>query len=361
MVNSVKKNSFLYKYIYKCMMSLLVCIMCLLSLSGCSSDSQSATIQTEKDKKIQIGICFDSFLIERWERDRDIFVTTAKELGAEVNVQNANGDIEQQIAQIEYLIEKKMDAIVIVGVSSDGLSEVIQKAKDRGIVVVAYDRMLYNSNVDLYVSFDNKMVGSLMGEAMVREGIISKKVLIMGGPTTDNNVEMVNSGFVSVMEQNGNEIVDIMYADNWKPEYASDYIYNDPQILDEVDAIMCGNDSLATNTIRALAEMRKAGDILVTGQDAELEACQRIVEGTQLMTVYKPVEKQAKTAAEYTIALINDKNVEGINDYISDGTYGIPSIVLEPVAVTKDNIDEIIIDSGFHLKEDVYLNVKNRN
>ena len=105
--------------------------------------------------------------------------------------------------------------------------------------------------------------------------------------------------------------------------------------------------------------MRLAGDMLVTGQDADLEACQRIVEGTQLMTVYKPVERLAQKAAECAIKLAKDETLEKEPDYslMDDGTYDVPCIALEPIMVTEDNIDEIIIGSGFHLKEDVYLNV----
>lgn len=334
---------------------LVLLVMCL--LSGCGGQTQKEEADKQEEDKLQIGFSFDSFLIERWERDRDIFVTMAKELGAEVNVQNANGDVEEQIAQIEYLIEKKMDAILIVSVDSDGLSEVVKKAKDAGIIVIAYDRMIYNADVDLYISFDNEAVGELMGEALVQNGITNGKVLVLSGPTTDNNVSMVNEGFTKKMQENGNEIVDIMYADNWRPEYASEYIYSHPEVLDEIDAIMCGNDSIATQAIRVLAEKRKAGEILVTGQDADLEACQRIVEGTQLMTVYKPVEVQARTAVECTIELIEGNMPEGINAHVSDGTYIVPGIVLDPVSVTAANMDAVIIDSGFHLREDVYLNV----
>lgn len=339
---------------------LLILMLFSILLTGCGAEKEKKNTEVKGNDKIQIGICFDSFLIERWERDRDIFVSTAKELGAEVNVQNANGDLKEQIAQIEYLIDKKMDAIVIIGVEADGLSSVIKKAKDAGIIVVAYDRMIYDSNADLYISFDNEAVGRLMGEEMVSAGVKGKKVLLLGGPQTDNNVTLVNKGFSNVMSENQNEIVDIMEAINWKPEYASDYLYERPEILDTVDAIMCGNDSVATQVVRVLAEKRKAGEIIVVGQDAELEACQRIVEGTQLMTVYKPVEKQAKAAAESTIALIKGEELKEINASMSDGKYGIPAIVLEPIAVNKDNIDEVIIDSGFHLKEEVYLNVGSR-
>mgnify|MGYP002728005890 FL=1 len=201
---------------------LVLLVMCL--LSGCGGRTQKEEADKQEEDKLRIGFSFDSFLIERWERDRDIFVTMAKELGAEVNVQNANGDVEEQIAQIEYLIEKKMDAILIVSVDSDGLSEVVKKAKDAGIIVIAYDRMIYNADVDLYISFDNEAVGELMGEALVQNGITNGKVLVLSGPTTDNNVSMVNEGFAKKMQENGNEIVDTMYADNWRPEYASEYI-----------------------------------------------------------------------------------------------------------------------------------------
>lgn len=328
-----------------------------LCMLGCSASGEEEVIVEEEDGKIQIGICFDSFLIERWERDRDIFVSTAKELGAEVNVQNANGDPEEQIAQIEYLIEKKMDVIVIISIDGDGLGEVVKKAKDAGIIVIAYDRMIHNADADLYISFDNEKVGTLMGEAMVQAGLSDKKVLMLAGPTTDDNVTLVDSGFEKVMNANNIQVVDVMHADNWKPEYASDYIYDHPEILQEVDGIMCGNDSLATHTVRVLAEKRMAGKIVVTGQDAELEACQRIVEGTQLMTVYKPVERQARVAAECAIALAKGENIGEINRTMNDGTYEIPGIVLEPVAVNKGNIDETIIESGFHRREEVYLNI----
>ena len=121
---------------------------------------------------------------------------------------------------------------------------------------------------------------------------------------------------------------------------------------------MCGNDDLATQAVRALAETRQAGDILVVGQDADLAACQRIVEGTQVMTVYKPVERLATRAAEEAVALAKGEAIAGDDvTLMSSGSYKIPYIGLEPISVNRDNIDEVVIGSGFHLKEDVYLNV----
>lgn len=335
-------------------------ILCLLLvLTGCGAvESDSDDTDAKQEDKIQIGMSFDSFVIERWQRDRDVFVSTAKELGAEVNVQNAYGDLEQQKKQIEYFIQKEMDVIVIIGIDSDGLKESVEKAKAAGILVVAYDRLITDAEVDLYITFDNTMVGALMAEALVHHGLTGGSVLMLGGSPTDSNVPLVEAGFREVMRKNHNTILDSVHAEGWRAELAADYIYEHMDIVSEADAIMCGNDDIASRVVPALAEKRLAGKVLVVGQDADLEACQRIVEGTQVMTVYKPVEKLAQRAAECTVALAKGETLEGEDvTVIENGNYTIPYIGLEPIAVTEENINEVIINSGFHLKEDVYLNV----
>ena len=343
----------------KVLIALLICIS--LSVAACSAKpvGDESEVENTKDEKIQIGMCFDSFVIERWIRDRDVFVSMAKELGAEVNFQNANGEIQEQIKQIEYFIEKKVDVIVIICIDSESLKDVVKKAKSAGIKVIAYDRLLVDSDVDLYISFDNEMVGRMMGQALVDEGIAGKKVLMLGGSMADNNVSLVEGAFEKVMKENDVEILDRFHADGWKAELASDYVYSHPDLVTEADAIMCGNDNVASAVVPILAEQRLAGSTLVTGQDADLEACQRIVEGTQLVTIYKPVEKLAQKAAECAIKLA--KGEELPSDEITtmqNGSYNITYLGLEPIAVTGKNIDDVIIGSGFHSKEDVYLNVQ---
>lgn len=336
---------------------LLLILALALMLAGCQKNevSENKTVSTEK-KKIQIGMTFDSFIIERWQKDRDIFVSLAKDMGAEVNVQNANGDVEEQIKQIDYFIEKGMDAIVIICIDSDSLAESVEKAHDAGIKVIAYDRLIHNANVDMYISFDNYEVGKLMGEAIVGGSEPVEKVVMIGGNIADNNVTQVEAGFVDIMTKHNVEIVGQTHCDGWKAELGGDYIYSNLELLDDVDAIMCGNDNIATSVYHALAENRKADNMILVGQDADLEACQRIVNGTQAMTVYKPVEKLASKAAEDTIALIKGEAVEGEEiTFINDGTYDVPFVVLKPIAVNEENINEIIINSGFHMKEDVYL------
>lgn len=341
-----------------CLMAGALCL-----LGACKGvEKKSAGSADQADKPIRIGMSFDSFVIERWQRDRDVFVSVAKELGAEVNVQSANGEIEQQEKQIQYFIDQGMDVIVIICIDSQSLKESVKKAKAAGIKVIAYDRLIMNADVDLYISFDNEMVGTMMGQALIENGLAGKKVLMLGGPLQDNNVPLVESAFRSVMDAYNVEILDSFHAEGWRAEEAAEYIYRNPRMAEQADAVMCGNDNLASSVVRALAESRLAGTIPVTGQDADLEACQRIVEGTQIMTVYKPVERLAKQAAECAIYLAKGQNLSdalGLEQVssIDDGTYYVPFVKLAPISVTKENIDEVIIGSGFHMKEDVYLNV----
>lgn len=331
-------------------------VMVLLLVTGCGGKADSVKLSGEKkDDKIQIGMIFDNFVMERWLRDRDVFVSAAKELGAEVNVQNANGSPEEQVALIEYFIEKKVDVIVIIPVESEPLINAVLKAQEEGIQVISYDRPILGVVSDLYICFDSKQVGTLMAEALA-SGLTQKdKVLMINGPVTDHNVLEIEEGFLEVMEERGIEVVEVFHAEAWRPEIAASYIRENTDSVSQVKGIMCGNDSFAGQAITALAELRLAGEIAVTGQDADLSACQRIVEGTQTMTVYKSVEKLAFQAAEAAVALANGEEITSDVFLLEDGRK-VPCIRLETSAVTVDNMKEIIINSGFHLKEDVYLN-----
>lgn len=341
---------------------MIVLASCLLGMTGCAKTHDNTEKENE-EKAIQIGMSFDTFVIERWKRDRDVFVFTAQELGAEVNVQNANGDVAKQVEQIEYFIDSKMDVIVVVPIDAGSLSASIKKAQDAGIKVISYDRLAANAGVDLYISFDNAEVGRLMGQAIGNRLLPKDKVLMLCGPLSDNNVPLVSSGFEEQMRKRGIEIADTCYLKEWKAEYATEYLQKYVGRLDEFDAIMCGNDNIAGAVIHTLAEERLAGEIYVVGQDADLEACQRIVEGTQYMTVYKPVDKMATKAAKYAVALAKGETLESVDrtyETVYDGTYMVPYIRLNPIAVTTQNIEPVIIESGFHMKEDVYRNVPDK-
>lgn len=347
------------KRVTRSLLLLLLSAALLLSLAACrNTPNREEAAPAEEESTIQIGMTFDSFVIERWLRDQDIFVSTAQNLGAEVYVQNANGDVDEQIAQVEYFIEKEMDAIVIVAVDCYAMSSVIQKAKEAGIVVVSYDRLMMNADLDLYISFNNETVGRMMGESLAENLAYGSDIVCITGPYSDTNVNAVMDGFASAISGRGLNIVYERPADGWLAEVAYEGVSEAIEEGIGFSGIMCGNDDLATQAFQALSEHRMAGSVSLVGQDADLAACQRIVEGTQTMTVYKPVEKLARAAAEYTILLVQGQPLD-FTSTMDNGFEEVPTQLIEPIKVTADNMEEVIIDGGFHLRDEVYLNVNN--
>lgn len=328
---------------------------------GCTSEKKEdeghETFSEEKEEAVQIGLAVDSFVIERWIRDRDVFVAEARELGAEVNVQDAGGDAEEQIKQIEYFIQKQMDSIVVIARDCTVLADVIRKAESAGIPVISYDRLIDNAGTDLYISFDNEMVGELMAEALIEAIPDGGEVFMIQGSVEDNNVEMVRKGFTENIENSNLQVVYEANCEGWIAEAAAEYVEEGLKKYPNVKGIMCGNDDIASMVVQVLAENQLAGKVAVVGQDGDLAACQRIVEGTQYMTAFKSIEEQAQEAAHYAVALGKGEKPDMSGETVCDGTYEVPGKILTPVAVTKENMNAVIIEGGFHRKEDVYLNV----
>lgn len=353
---------------------LVIAILLVSVMTGCSYNSAPKKV-ADKKKSINIGLCFDSFVIERWLRERDTFVTTAKELGAKVNVQNANGDVKEQISQIDYLISQNVDVIVIIAVDCEAISDAVKRAKNKGISVISYDRLIKNVDIDLYISFDNETVGRDMGKAMKHALPHGGKIFEINGSSADDNVIRVEKAFKQEISKAGIDIVYSDYCKGWSAKAAGEYVEKALEKYPDVDGIMCGNDDLASEVARVLSENRLSGKVALIGQDADLLACQRIVEGTQKMTEFKKVEELAKTAAYFAVKIAKGEkyykagdsgqkkeNDEKNSDYIAtkkidNGKSLVPYYSLKPVMVTKNNLDSVIIDSGFHTKEEVYLNV----
>lgn len=346
----------------------IACVLCLVFmvslLAACSTDEKAKEEEAEeKGEELAIGITFDTFILERWIRDRNAFVQTAQTLGAKVDVQNANGDVKKQKQQIEKFIEEGMDTIVVVAVDCYALEEEVRRARERGIDVISYDRLIQGEKTDLYVTVDNNQVGKEMALQIKRKLPDGGNIVMICGPEADTNSLDVVEGFELEIEGGGWKIVSKNHVKSWTPEYGFQAVNEAFQTSEQIDAVMCGNDGLAGYAIKALSEQQLAGSVVVVGQDADLEACQRIVEGTQSMTVYKPIDELAKIAAECAVTLAKGEPVVGTiigksdTKEMENGTK-VPYYGLTPVAVTAENMDEVIIKPGFHIRDDVYLNVE---
>lgn len=329
--------------------------------AGGSAEVIGSTVEDKSNKRIKIGFSMDGLQEERWQRDRDMFKEAAEALGAEVVVAAANGDDAKQISQAETMISQGVDILVIVPHNADATAAIVQKAHASGIKVLAYDRLVKNSEIDLYVSFDNEQVGELQAKAITR--LVPKgKYVYIGGADTDNNAHMFKKGVFNVLQplidRGDITIVYDQWSKDWTPANA---LANMKAALsangNNIDAVIAANDGTAGGVVQALGLQGLAGKIPVAGQDGDLAAAQRIVEGTQVMTVYKPIKLLAEKAAELAFKLARGEP-SGADRKVNNGKIEVPSVLLSPIAVDRFNIDDTIIADGFHSREDVYRNVK---
>ncbi|HWQ78141.1 MAG TPA: substrate-binding domain-containing protein [Anaerovoracaceae bacterium] len=341
---------------------ILIGVVSVSLLTGCSrprSDSDSTISGQPEDDKIVIGFAMDTLVHERWLRDRDIFVAKAKELGAEVILQIAYSDSREQEKQVQYLLDQGIDILVLVPHDAITAAAMVRKAKDRGIPVISYDRLVKNADVDLYISFDNIKVGQLMGQAAVSQTPEGNYILL-NGSESDNNSAMFRQGYMSEMNkgiQDGTIVIEKeTWVVDWLYENALAYMQDVMDTDLQVDAIIAGNDTLASAAIHVLTEKRLAGTVTVVGHDADLDGCQRVVEGTQYATVYKPIVIEATKGAEFAVALAKGETIQ-VNTTINDGRYVVPFYRIEPILVTKSNMMDTIIKDQFHRMEDVYMNI----
>jgi len=334
-----------------CVLSLVVIFI---FLFGCWPDKSSG----QEDDVLKIGFIYETMTVERWLRDRDIFVAKAEELGAEVIVKDAYEDSDRQREIGIEMINQGADVLVIVAFDKDSLKDLVKYAHSRNVKVIAYDRMIRDIDVDFYISFDNREVGRLMGKSAT-EKVPRGNYLILNGTQRDNNSFMINEGYFSVLkpfiDRGDIKIIGETWIDAWRDEGSYNYVSEILNNGQKVDAIIAANDQLAKGAITALSENRLAGKVFVTGQDAELGACQRIVEGTQGCTVYKSINILAEWAARTAVKMAKGEDI-GPHEEMSNGAYNVPCKIFRPVLVTKDNINDTVIKDGFFTTEQVYAN-----
>ena len=300
-------------------------------------------------KNPKIGFSIDDLRVERWSRDRDYFVAAATGLGAKVFVQSADANEQKQIAQIENLISRGVDVIVIVPYNATVLNNAIKEAKKANIKVLSYDRLALNSDIDAYISFDNKAVGQMQAKALV-ELKPKGNYYLLGGAPTDNNAKMLREGQLSVLDplvaKGDIKIVGKQWVKQWSPAEAMAIIENALTANNnQIDAIVASNDGTAGGAIQALTSQKLNGKVPVSGQDADLAAVRRVMAGTQAMTVYKPLKLIASEAAKLSVQLVRNEK-PAYNAQYDNGFKKVNTLLLKPIPLTKANLN-ILIKDGF--------------
>ncbi len=329
-----------------------------------SQSDQSFDQKSSKDK-VLIGFSLDTLKEARWQKDRAIFVEAAEKLGAEVLVQAANSDDSRQIQDIEALISSQVDVLVIVPHNGRAMATAVEKAHQAGIPVIAYDRLIRDSEVDLYLSFDNVKVGEMQAQFLLDRLPGNRgKIIRVYGSKTDNNALLFKLGQDNILQphiaRGTIQVLHEDWAENWKPENGKK-ITNAAitQYGNQFEAILAANDGTAGGAIQALLEEFEEKGVkekIIIGQDAELVACQRIVAGLQTMTIYKPLKHLATKAAELAFRMAKGKVIIA-QQSVFNGKVEVPSILLEVQVVTKDNMIDTVVKDDFHKYEEIYRSI----
>lgn len=310
--------------------------------------------QASADKPV-LGFSIDDLRVERWARDRDYFIAAAKELGAEVIVTSADANEQKQVNQVENLISQKVDAIAIVPMNSQVFGEVIDEAHKAGIKIVSYDRLILNADEDAYISFDNERVGFLQAEAVLK-AVPEGNYYMLGGAPTDNNAKLLRAGqekaLQAAVDAGKVKVIGSQWVKEWSPTEALSIMENALTAANnKIDAVVASNDGTAGGAIQALAAQGLAGKVAISGQDADLAAIKRVIEGTQTVTVYKPLQLIASEAAKLSVKLVKGEPVE-YSAKLDNGMKQVDSVLLTPIPLTKENVMKVVED-GFYTKEQV--------
>ncbi|SHJ96487.1 xylose-binding protein [Clostridium cavendishii DSM 21758] len=317
------------------------------------SYNENITNEYFKRKELVIGVSLPTLKENRWIIDKEIMETYAKNKGINLKIEINDFDANKQASQVENLISQGIDVLILAPVDPVAAADLIEKANKAGIKVISYEILAKNSNVDLYIAFDNSKVGELQGKFLT-EKVPKGNYIVL---STDPNVGLKESAmkYIKPLIDIGNiKIVTDKTIKLSNPATTYDIVKN--ALINnnnKVDAILAPNDTSAGAAIEALKEYGLDGKVVVTGQNANLPAVKRILQRTQAMTVFKDNRELAKTAMDAAVKLANNQDL-AINTYINNGKINVPSIILTPIVVDSKNVNDVIIKSGYYNFNEVY-------
>lgn len=309
--------------------------------------------------KIRVGLAMDTLKEERWQRDKQQMEERAKELGVDLEVTVANNDAGRQANDVDNLLTKGLDVLIIIPTNAQTAAAMVEKAKKQGVPVISYDRLIKSDDIDIYVSHQVTRIGKMQADYAVQNMPKGNYVMVYGA-FTDNNALLLKEAQLATLkplvDKGDIKIVAEQSAKDWRPEEALKIVENAlTQNKNNVQAIVASNDGTAGGAIEALAAQGLAGKVLVTGQDADLAALQRIVAGTQTMTIYKPIKPLAYGAIDAAVKLAKKEKPE-TNAMLRAVNKDVPCMLYDPKTIDKNNVLDVVRD-GYQPLEKVYANV----
>jgi D-xylose transport system substrate-binding protein len=345
----------------KVVAKLIFCLIAAVMVAACVKAPESANTgrSAKSGGPVRIGFSMDTLKEERWQRDKALVEQRCKEVGAQCEVQVANGIDADQIKQCENFLTKGVDVLIVAPHNGQVAATIVEAAHKQNVPVISYDRLIRNSDVDLYVSHQVVRIGQMQAQYALDNKPRGNYVLI-GGSQTDNNALLLIEGQMQVLQpavdRGDIKIVTKQYAREWLASEAL-RIMEDALTKNnnDIQAVVASNDGTAGGAVSALPP-QLVGKVLVTGQDAALDAVQRVVEGKQTMTIYKPIQPLAFAAVDSAVKLARGEKVEA-KDKINNGKIDVPAMLFEPMILDKNNVMQTVIKDGYHKLDDVYKNV----
>ncbi|MEN3357226.1 MAG: D-xylose transport system substrate-binding protein [Mycobacteriales bacterium] len=340
----------------------VVAVLALVSLSTAACNNDKASNSASGGARIKIALLLPESQTTRYESfDRPLFEAKVKSLcdTCDVIYKNANSDKATQQSEAEAAISEGVKVIVFDAFDAESAGLSVDKAKLKNIPVVAYDRLISKTNLAAYISFDNEKVGKLQAQSLVdklkADGKTSGKIVMINGDQKDNNALLFNKGAHSVLDSSGFTVVPSKdFWSEWKPANAQSFMEGQVAQLgkDGFVGVYAANDGTAGGAIAAMRAKGISPIPPITGQDAEKAAVQRILSGEQYMTIYKAIKPQAEKAAEFAVELAKGQPITTTTT-VNNGSMDVPSVLLDPVAVTIKNLKDTIFADKFYTAADV--------
>jgi len=356
-------------------LSVALLILLIVSLIGCAPKAATTT-----GGKIKVGLSFSDYATERWPIEAGMMTKLLQAKGYEVLVAEADHDVKLQSDQIDNMVSQGVKGLIIIAEDGDAAVTPVEKAAAAGVKVIAYDRLIKTSKIAAYLSFDNVAVGKAEADGVVKAlGLDTGnptwtsanpvKMVLSGGSPTDNNAHLVRNGQMQILQPYIDKGVVTVVADQWvenwdaaKAEAMMENILTAQQ--NKVDAVVASNDGTALGELQALAAQGLAGKVPISGQDATADGCNSIVKGEQTVTVFKDTRLLSPKAVDMMDALIKGQAVSGLQTYtLADLTLdktktgNVQANFLPIVEVTKANVYDVVVKSGFQSYDDVYRGV----